>query len=465
MKLSKIALSIVAALGVVTVGGSWYTGKQVEEKYQEMIELANKQFKQAGSYVEFEVKDLQINRHFFSSDATYRLEIKSPEGENLAFIGSDKIYHGPLPLNRLAKFNLVPVMLSMKNQVKAPEQFKSVMDEEFGSGSGNIGYSGNVDGEFTVSKIKFIEDDAGIESSPIKVNYRYDLKGKKIGGAVSVEQIDFKSPEVNAVINGSVYEFDLTDNPNYRNLNFGKGEIKVKNIEVHNQEENIFQSKDFNAKGENLLKGERVLSLSDGVADNVKFTGIDIGKWKMDFAGDLDAKLADEIVSVFTDIEEGENTASIEQLSMDLFSKSLKLHLNNFSLEKGKGKFDLSLIVNLAPIDFQRIDDLEAVLKAFSQSKLAINVNREYMEDIARQVGMVKENLNEEQAKTKAKQKVNMAFANIGSSGFAVAEGDHLKSELMIDDGKVTLNGREMSPEEIQGVLFFLMMGMGGLGK
>lgn len=463
MKLSKIALSIVAALGVVTVGGSWYTGKQVEEKYQEMIELANKQFKQAGSYVEFEVKDLQINRHFFSSDATYRLEIKLPEGENLAFIGSDKIYHGPLPLNRLAKFNLVPVMLSMKNQVKAPEQFKSVMDEEFGSGSGNIGYSGNVDGEFTVSKIKFIGDDTGIESSPIKVNYRYDLKGKKIGGAVSVEQIDFKAPDINIAVNGSVYELDLTDNPNYRNLNFGKGKIKVKNIEAHNQEGNIFQLKDLNAKGENLLKGERFLSSSDGVAESVRFLGIDIGKWKMDLSMDFDAKSANALVPIFSNIE---NAVDAESLMWELLGKSAKFHLNAFSLEKNSGKFDLSLILNLAQIDLQSVSNEEEVLKAFSKSKFAINANREYMEDIARQLGMVKENLNEEQAKTKAKQEVNMAFADIGSSDFAVAEGDHLKSELMIDEGKVTLNGREMSPEEIQGVLFlFLMMGMGGLGK
>lgn len=37
MKLTKIVLSVVAVIGAVAVGGSWYTGKQVEEKYQELV--------------------------------------------------------------------------------------------------------------------------------------------------------------------------------------------------------------------------------------------------------------------------------------------------------------------------------------------------------------------------------------------------------------------------------------------
>lgn len=136
MKLSKITLSVVAVIGVVAVGGSWYTGKQVEEKYQELVTQANHQFEQLsgefGANIAF--KDVQIERHFFSSEAKYRLEVDLGDGEKLDFIGNDKIHHGPLPLNRLAKFNFLPVMMSTESKLQAPTQFKKFVGENIGSG-------------------------------------------------------------------------------------------------------------------------------------------------------------------------------------------------------------------------------------------------------------------------------------------------------------------------------------------
>ncbi|HDL3676699.1 TPA: DUF945 family protein, partial [Mannheimia haemolytica] len=71
MKLTKIVLSVVAVIGAVAVGGSWYTGKQVEEKYQELVVQANNQLKQlSGEFgANIELKDVQIDRHFFISNA------------------------------------------------------------------------------------------------------------------------------------------------------------------------------------------------------------------------------------------------------------------------------------------------------------------------------------------------------------------------------------------------------------
>lgn len=136
MKLSKIALSVVAVIGVSVVGGSWYTGKQVEEKYQALVVQANNQLKQlSGEFgANIELKDVQIDRHFFSSDAKYRLEVDFGDGKKLDFIGNDKLHHGPLPLNRLAKFNFAPVMMSMENSLQGPEIFKKFVGEQIGSG-------------------------------------------------------------------------------------------------------------------------------------------------------------------------------------------------------------------------------------------------------------------------------------------------------------------------------------------
>ena len=50
MKLSNIALSLVVVLGAVATGGSWYTGKQAEEKYSQLISQANQELKKLEVY-------------------------------------------------------------------------------------------------------------------------------------------------------------------------------------------------------------------------------------------------------------------------------------------------------------------------------------------------------------------------------------------------------------------------------
>ena len=42
MKKSTIAISLVAALGVAAVGGAWFTGSQIEQRYAQLIENSNK---------------------------------------------------------------------------------------------------------------------------------------------------------------------------------------------------------------------------------------------------------------------------------------------------------------------------------------------------------------------------------------------------------------------------------------
>ena len=45
MKKSTIAISLVAALGVAAVGGAWFTGSQIEQRYAQLIENSNKELK------------------------------------------------------------------------------------------------------------------------------------------------------------------------------------------------------------------------------------------------------------------------------------------------------------------------------------------------------------------------------------------------------------------------------------
>lgn len=49
------------------------------------------------------------------------------------------------------------------------------------------------------------------------------------------------------------------------------------------------------------------------------------------------------------------------------------------------------------------------------------------------------------------------------SEGFVV-ENDAIKFKLEVDGGKVKLSDKELSEAEVQGILFMLMMSLGGMG-
>ncbi|MDY2947110.1 MAG: YdgA family protein [Mannheimia varigena] len=468
MKLSKIALSVVAVIGVSVVGGSWYTGKQVEEKYQALVVQANNQLKQlSGEFgANIELKDVQIDRHFFSSDAKYRLEVDFGDGEKLDFIGNDKLHHGPLPLNRLAKFNFAPVMMSMENKLQAPEVFKKFVGEQIGSGVANISYSGDTKVYFDFSPIKYSDETGTIETTPLKVQYSYDQKLKGIDSTVELESFKIKAEELDLQIQGIAYDVQTESNESYPNLTFGKGSGKINAIEFKSKDGKLSQIKDIVVKGDNLLKGERVISTGDLEAASFNIEGVEIGKLKMDMAYDFDAKLTNDITPLLSRPEGFEDPQTTELL-MQLLAKSVKFHLNNFSLENGKGKVDLALLLNIAQIDPQNIGNTQEVLKALSTSKFTSNINRQYAEDIIRQISMVKEKLSEEEAKAAAKQQVDAIFLNAGAEQYGLRKVDenNVKIELSIKNEKLILNGRELTEDEIQMALFVIMMGAGSLGQ
>lgn len=467
MKLTKIALSVIAVVGAVSVGGSWYTGKQVEEKYHQLVSQANQQFANTvNPYgVKVAIKDVQIERHFFSSDAKYRLEVDAGEGEKLEFIGNDTLHHGPLPLNRLAKFNFSPVLMSMENRMQAPEQFKQAMGEKLGSGVANISYSGAAEGEFTLSPIKYSDEKGTVDVSPAKMVYSYDQNVKNNKGTVQLESFKFQAEGTSLQLNGLDYTYQQADDQGYPYLGLGEMKFTLKSIEVKEaeQEKPVFL-KDMVYLSKTALQGERVVSGGTIEAKEFNVSGADLGKWKMALDVNADAKLANETTLKFSQPEALEDGSAVDGF-VKLLGKAPKLDLHSMSFEKGDGKVEATLALHFNEFNPMELADFNAALNALAPSKFTANINRAYLEEFGRQMSIHSDKLSEEEAKVKAKEVAEQFFVSAASTDFAKVEGDTVKVELAVGNGKVTLNGRELAEEEIQMALFMLMMGAGSLGQ
>ena len=131
MKKSTVALGVIVALGVVGVGGAWFTGEKAQTEYLRQIELANQKFQSLGlsDSVNLVYKNKQFDRSFFTSQVEDEVVISLPkEGQVFTIPLSTKLYHGPFPLNQLEQFNFVPTMFSAQGVIGKNETTQPLFD-------------------------------------------------------------------------------------------------------------------------------------------------------------------------------------------------------------------------------------------------------------------------------------------------------------------------------------------------
>ena len=67
MKKSLVAAGVIIALGVVWTGGAWYTGKQLENRIDDMVQQANAQLQSSAPQAGVELSYQNYQRGLFSS--------------------------------------------------------------------------------------------------------------------------------------------------------------------------------------------------------------------------------------------------------------------------------------------------------------------------------------------------------------------------------------------------------------
>ena len=75
-KPAVVLLGFVVAVGVVSAGGAWYTGKQLEPVLQTAIQDANKELQRSMAGVDgsLDLELVSLDRGWFRSTALYRLK-------------------------------------------------------------------------------------------------------------------------------------------------------------------------------------------------------------------------------------------------------------------------------------------------------------------------------------------------------------------------------------------------------
>ena len=498
MKKSAVALGVIVALGAVGVGGAWFTGEKAQTEYLRQIELANKQAQALGLSDSFKVvyKNKQFDRGFFTSQVEDEVVISLPkEGKNFTIPLSTKLYHGPFPLDQLTKFNFMPVMFSAqgvigKNETTQPlfDLLKSDKPVQYqASTSYNLATKGKVElagGELTDpeslgTKVTWSNINMGFDVNKDLAG-KYDMTLNEVSATVLPEVMEEQDGEdmpksITMKMKGMKVEGSY--NPTkWAYIYTGKATSLVDSFEMatldYAGKESTVVQKGFKAISDISLDGDFVSAKSENTVDSIAIDGKDFGKLTYNSElNHIEANAANALIeaifTVFKSVSDDENanqemvseilSSWAENHGMAIFNNQPQIKLNPISISNSQGKVSLDLNVALAKDP--KFDLMAGSLyKQFTDFALNIHVDKEMIEkNLAQFLPEEERALIKAQFEEQAKQ---AAAQNI-----VVNNDKNVTLNLVLEKGELKLNGQVIPEEQVQGVLFMLMMGAAAQGR
>ena len=500
MKKSVVALGVIVALGAVGVGGAWFTGEKAQTEYLRQIELANKQAQALGLSDSFKVvyQNKQFERGFFTSQVEDEVVISLPkEGKVFTIPLSTKLYHGPFPLNQLEKFNFVPTMFSAqgvigKNETTQPlfDLLKSDKPVQYqASTSYSLVTKGKVElaaGEVTdpnspQNKLAWSNINIGFDVDKDRAG-KYDLVSDEISFNSNFDNIEIEESK-DVVMPKSVtmkmkgLKFETSFNPTkWAYIYTGKSVSSAESIEMTNTNslddtvsiiyKGTKGTSDISLNGDFLnLKGENTV-------DSIVIDGKDFGKLTNNSElNHIEANAANALIeaffTAFKSVSDDENanqemvseilSSWVENHGMAIFNNQPQFKLNPMSISNSQGKVSLDLNVALAKDP--KFDLMAGSLyKQFTDFAVNIHVDKAAVEKLMTQ-------LDPEEDKALIKAQIEEQAKQAAAQNIVVNNDKNVTLNLVLEKGELKLNGQVIPEEQVQGVLFMLMMGMAAQGQ
>ena len=498
MKKSVVALGVIVALGAVGVGGAWFTGEKAQTEYLRQIELANKQALALGSSDSFKVvyQNKQFERGFFTSQVEDEVVISLPkEGKVFTIPFSTKLYHGPFPLNQLEKFNFLPTMFSAQGVIGKNETTQALFDllksDKPVQYQATTGYNLSTKGKVELAGGELTDPESpGTKVTWSNINMGFDVN-KDLAG-----KYDMNLNEVSATVLPEVMgEQDGEDMPKSITMKMkgmkvegsynptkwayiytGKSTSLIDSFEMatldHAGKESTVVEKGFKAKSDISLDGDFVSAKSENTVDSIAVDGKDFGK--LTYNGELnhiEANAANALIealfTVFKSVSDDKNVKDevvseilsswVENHGMAIFNNQPQIKLNPVSISDNQGKVSLDL--NVALEKDPKFDLMKGSLyKQFTDFAVHIHVDKATAEKIMTQFAP-------EEDKALIKEKIEEQAKQAAAQNIVVNNDKNVTLALVLEKGELKLNGQVIPEEQVQGVLFMLIMSATMQGK
>lgn len=453
-KTGKI-LGVVGALCAATFfGGAYYTGSQIETRYEQQIHQLNQQLER----VHLQLREVHFKRHWLSSEVSYQL-VNTRNNQTL-LSGNDNVFHGPFPLNRLKEGKMLPSLMSIESrpQWQLPQAVFS--NPQFANIRSDIDFQAQPSIFAEIEPLEIREGGSRFAVSKSTLEYTPKQAVLTIPKMELVRggQRDLYIDSVTTVqFNGESVFANL---PNLKMKSF----TKESRFELEGEEPFVLSLLNTTGDGESKVEqtrwkmsGNTQAELQISIGNNQE----KLGRLSYDSEVDLAAEPLNLLVGqLLLSLEKGEfQKESVLNTLRVIAAQKMFIALKNFALENDKGKLEVNFLMHLLLNDLEQIADLKGLLQAHDQTEFSLKINMEALELALTQIFRLLPNDGKDPL-GQAKEVVRELTEKALSSDFVVVDKEGIKADVRISQGALQLNGTTIPEENLQIALFLLMMGL-----
>lgn len=492
-KSAIVLLGFVAAVGVVSAGGAWYTGNQLEGVLNTSIEDANKEMQRSMVGVDgtVTIEMLSLDRGWFSSTGHFRLKAQgSVFGEDhkdteLLFI--DRIEHGPLPLSRLLTLKWLPVLatshLALEKNPTTEKWFAATKDVSPLKATANIAFNRSVDGNLELLPLEFKDDTSSVNFSGLNLDFFNTAKGEKIKVNGYMDNLKLSLIDPNgAPFKAELSGLTLASNLSRSSFGFftGQNTIELTNTQLtFGPQQLMLTLKGFEQKDTSDVQDNNMAGRVDYKIDEIVYQGKPVGSAAMAVSmKNVDVPAMMVLTQLYQakmqpvqaaaaagqpapELQLNEAEQVLAQANVDkLLAAKPQVALENLSLKTVHGESRFNLLVDLTKPSTMELPPVELAKQIIAVLDTNLTLSKPMIADVAAlqaQVGGVTDPKAIEQQSQMASEMVSgMA---VGTQ-LATLEGNDLVSKLHYANNEVTLNGQKMTVEEFIG---FVMSKVGAV--
>ncbi|MGK9416215.1 YdgA family protein [Pseudomonas cedrina] len=491
-KPAVVLLGFVVAVGVVSAGGAWYTGKQLEPVLQTAVQDANKELQRSMAGVDGTValELVSLDRGLFSSTAHYRLtgqgSFFGEQNPNPELLIVDHIEHGPLPFSRLVSLKWLPVMATshyeLEKNATTEKWFAAAKDKSPLKGVANIGYSRSVSGNLELLPLEFKDPTSSVSFSGLNLDFDSTAEGKKVKVDGYINSLKL------AVVDANGAPFDaefagLTVASNLEKSTFGfytgQNTIELTDTKLtFGPQKAVLTLKGFEQKDSSEVNDNIMAGRVDYKIDEIGYQGKPVGSAAMALSlKNIDVPSSLLLTKLYQDkmqpvqaaaagqpvpelqLTEAEQALAEANVNQLLAAKP-HLALENLSLKTTHGESKFNLVLDLAKPASMELPPVELGKQIVALLDANLTLSKPMIADVAAlqaQVGGVTDPKAIEQQSQMASEMVSgMA---VGTQ-LATLVGSDVVSKLHYANNEVTFNGQKMTVEQFIG---FVMSKVGSV--
>ncbi len=492
--MKKLALAVAVPLALFGAA-TFYTSTQVESTARDAVDQANLKLREmgVGAGADVSLTLLSFERGLLSSTARYQIDIDvaDDEGntEHYALLLNDRLEHGPFPVSRLSRGQLMPVAAQSHFELERTPLTQKLFDAASGEvplvGEVTIGYDGQA-GDLRTAALNIEDEDGSVRIAPANLNFEANRDGSdvRMDGELAEIDIDLQHSDSGQPVQVSLRGIGLSaDKQDYdAGFGFGPSAITLQRMEIKAGDEPAVVIQQASVE-EALSRGSRGLDQTIGYRiGEVSAKGQTFRNLALVFSlRNLEESSLKALVASYKDILDqsatpqesfaGMTSAQQQELqtrSLQLLEHKPTLALDEFGFETVHGAARLSVVLDLQSPSAEAFTPDAMITSMLASLKADAGIDRNLVRDIAGLV--VQNNARDGQLDQAALQQETEAATELFSgmalnTGWSRLEGERLVSSLHYANDKVTFNGREMSVPEFLGFAFGSAQNAGLLGQ